>query len=269
MVEIVPRLDHTKQFIEAVKLNPEKSREELFIDIFEISKEELEAMLFFGMFSLDNDIDSLELQLNKMRKLANEHFIKEELELLQKQFPSNRSIQLELFILDENDDFVKEKLDGVSAFTEWDGRMCFAVLPEDNIRTALKSVITHEYHHHWRISALDMNEESQTLLDRLILEGLAEHFVRIKLGEVYLGPYKDALTEDDAKTLWKNTYKEHLFDKGQITDLYMFGNKEKGLPFWGGYSLGYYLVKWYLERNEGISIEELTLLPSDKFIAYL
>ncbi|GGK09253.1 hypothetical protein GCM10007063_34630 [Lentibacillus kapialis] len=216
---------------------------------------------------MDNNIDSLELQLIKMRTLAYEYFIKKELELLQKQFPSNRSIQFELFILDENDDFVKKKLGGVSAFTDWDSRMCFAVLPENNIRTTLKSVITHEYHHHWRISALDMDEESQTLLDRLILEGLAEHFVRIKLGDVYLGPYKDALTEYQAKALWESTYKEHLFDKGQITDLYMFGNEEEGLPFWGGYSLGYYLVKWYLERNEDISIEELTLLPSDKFIA--
>jgi hypothetical protein len=43
-------------------------------------------------------------------------FIKEELEKLQEKFPSNKPIKYELFILDENDDFVKEKLGGVSAF---------------------------------------------------------------------------------------------------------------------------------------------------------
>jgi uncharacterized protein YjaZ len=100
-----------------------------------------------------------------------------------------------LFILDENDDFVKEKIGGVSAFTDWDGKMCFIILPEERVRTTLKSVITHEYHHHWRIHTLGMREESETLLDRMVLVGLAEHFVQIELGEVYLGTYKDALSE--------------------------------------------------------------------------
>ncbi|MGE8205703.1 DUF2268 domain-containing putative Zn-dependent protease [Heyndrickxia sp. NPDC080065] len=40
----------------------------------------------------------------------------------------------------------------------------------------------------------------------------------------------------------------------------MFGNDEQGLPFWGGYSLGYYLVKWYLEKCKNISFEELTFV---------
>ncbi|WP_019414012.1 DUF2268 domain-containing putative Zn-dependent protease [Paenisporosarcina sp. TG20] len=266
MVEVIPRLEHMSQFLKDWKLNPKKSRKELFIENFILSEEELETMLFFGMFSLDNDVDSLEMQLSKMRLLAYENFIQEELELLQEQFPSYSPIKYELFILDENDDFVIEKLGGVSVFTDWNGNMWFAVLPEDNVRLTLKSVITHEYHHHWRISALEMDEESQTLLDRLILEGLAEHFVRIKLGEIYLGPYKDALTEKQAETLWESTYKPHIGKKGQTTDLYMFGNREEGLPIWGGYSLGYYLVKWFLERNEDLSIGDLTLLPSDKFI---
>ena len=81
MVEVVPRLEHTKQFLEAVNLHPEKSRKELLIDIFKFSEEKLETMLFFGMFSLDNDIDSLEMQLSKMRNLGYENFIKKELEL--------------------------------------------------------------------------------------------------------------------------------------------------------------------------------------------
>jgi uncharacterized protein YjaZ len=46
----------------------------------------------------------------------------------------------------------------------------------------------------------------------------------------------------------------------------MFGNAKKGLPFWGGYSMEYYLVKWYFEKNENVLIEELTLLNSDRFL---
>ena len=255
-----------EEFISTVKLNPKGNRKEIFLNIFKFKEDDLEMMLFFGMFNLDDDLDSLEKQLSKMRMLDYEKFIEEELEHLQKHYPSHKPIQFELFILDENDDFVKSKLGGVSAFTDWDGKMSFVVLPEENVRKMLKSVVTHEYHHHWRISALEINEENQTLLDRMVMEGLAEHFVRIKLGENYLGPYKDALSEIQAKELWTSLYKQHIDDKGTLTDLYMFGNEEKEIPFWGGYSIGYYLVKWYLDKNESISIEDLTILPTDKFI---
>ena len=255
-----------EKFISVVKSNPEGNTKEILLDIFKFDEEEFEMMLFFGMFNLNNSIHSLEEQLTNMRSLDFENLIKEELELLQKQYPSNRPVQFELFILDENDDFVKSKLNGVSAFTDWDGKMCFAVLPEENVRSTLKSVVTHEYHHHWRISALGLNEDDETLLDRMVLEGLAEHFVKTRLGDEYLGPYKDALSESQAKKIWESTYKNHIDDKGTSTDLYMFGSKDKSLPFWGGYSLGFYLIKWFLDKNKDISIKDLTLLPSDKFI---
>lgn len=102
-------------------------------------------------------------------------------------------------------------------------------------------------------------------MDRLILEGLAEHFVGIRLGEAYLGPYKDALTEKQARDLWESTYKLCRNELGERTDVYMFGSKEENVPFWGGYCLGYYLVKWYLEKNGGSSIESMTSLTSESF----
>lgn len=266
LVEHKDRLSDMEKFLSVVKSNPQENRKEIFMDIFKFDEEEFEMMSFFGMFNLNNDINSLEEQLNIMRSLNFENFIKEELELLHKQYPSNRPVQFELFILDENDDFVKSKLNGVSAFTDWDGKMCFAVLPEENVRSTIQSVVTHEYHHHWRISVLEIKEDGETLLDRMVLEGLAEHFVKTRLGNEYLGPYKDALSESQAKMIWENTYKNHIYDKGTSTDLYMFGSKDKSLPFWGGYSLGYYLIKWFLDRNNDISIKDLTRLQSERFI---
>lgn len=266
LVKNKDRLADMEKFISLVKSSPNGNRKEIFLDIFKFDEEEFEMMMFFGMFNLNNDIGSLEEQLTNMKSLDYENFIQEELELLHKQYPSNRPVQFELFILDKNDDFVKSKLNGVSAFTDWNGKMCFAILPEENVRSTIKSVVTHEYHHHWRISALSLKEDGETLLDRMVLEGLAEHFVKERLGEKYLGPYKDALSETQAKTIWESTYKNHIDDKGTLTDLYMFGSKDKGLPFWGGYSLGFYLIKWFLDKDKNISIKDLTILPSDQFI---
>lgn len=166
-----------------------------------------------------------------MEILAYEEFIKNELMLLQKEYPVAKSVEFELFLLDDKDHFVKEKLGGVSAFTDWSGKIFFAILPEDQVRSTLKSVINHEYHHHWRTHTLNITEKNQTLMDRLILEGLAEHFVEIRLGEAYLGPYKDALSEKQAMALWESTYKFLCNEVGERTDIYMFGDKEEKLPF--------------------------------------
>lgn len=265
LIEVVPRLTHMETFLEAITLHPETRRKNLFLEIFNLSEEELETISFFGIFDLESEIGILETQLNKLRSLAYEDFIKDELTLLQKEFPVLKAIKFELFILDEQDQFVREKLGGVSAFTDWSGKIFFAVFPDAQVRSTLRSVINHEYHHHWRTHALDITEHNQTLMDRLILEGLAEHFVKIRLGDAYLGPYKDALTEGEAEDLWKSTYKLRRHELGERTDVYMFGGNEENLPFWGGYSLGYYLVKWYMEKNEGSSIEYMTSLSSEKF----
>lgn len=264
-VKVIPRLIHMETFLKALASHPETSRKDLFLEIFNLTEEELETISFFGILNLESEIGILETQLNMLQNLAYEDFIKDELTLLQKEFPVSKAIEFELFILDEQDQFVREKLGGVSAFTDWSGKIFFAVLPDAQVRSTLRSVINHEYHHHWRTHALNITEQNQTLMDRLILEGLAEHFVRIRLGDVYIGPYKDALTEEQAKDLWGSTYKSCRNELGERTNVYMFGSKEENLPFWGGYSLGYYLVKWYLEKNEGSSIEYMTSLSSEKF----
>lgn len=254
-------------FLGVIASNPEIARKDLFLDIFEVLNEEFQMKTFFGIFNLENKIETLKKQLQQMRSLAYEQFIRDELILLQSEFPVSKELEFELFILDDQDHFVRQKLGGVSAYTDWNGGIFFAVLPDSQVHANLKSVITHEYHHYWRMHTLASTEENQTLLDRLILEGLAEHFVEIRLGEDYLGPYKDALTEQQALFLWKTIYRPNRYESGDKTDGYMFGNKDKSIPFWAGYAIGYYLVKWYLEKNPRSTIEAMTSLPSDSFFS--
>ncbi|TMU87026.1 hypothetical protein FGG79_02475 [Bacillus sp. BHET2] len=254
-VNIIPRVSQMKRFIYELQEKGIVEREGLFTEVFQVSKEELDSLLFFGMFNIHANVHSLKVQIEELCTLDYEYFIYTELVSLQTKYPSSKPINFELFLLDETDEFVKGKLGGVSAFTDWNGRMCFIVEPHVKVRAALKSVIFHEYHHHWRMSQLSIAEEDETLLDRLVLEGLAEHFVRVELGEAFLGPYKDALSETDARMLWNTKYKQHIHEKGEATDSFMFGCEEMGLPFWGGYSLGYHLVGWYIDEHREQRIE--------------
>ncbi|MDN4076063.1 DUF2268 domain-containing putative Zn-dependent protease [Fictibacillus sp. CENA-BCM004] len=36
----------------------------------------------------------------------------------------------------------------------------------------------------------------------------------------------------------------------------------------GGYSIGYFLVKWFIEKHNETLIENMTSLPSEQFLAY-
>ncbi|WP_244668327.1 DUF2268 domain-containing putative Zn-dependent protease [Bacillus sp. NTK074B] len=264
-VRTIPRMIQMKQFLHQLQTEPMRDREGLFMGTFQMTKEELDSMLFLGMFNIHSGIEALRKQFDRMLQLELESYIQTELQKLMIKYPSHKPIQLELFMSDEHDEFVKEKLGGVSAFTDWSGKMGFIVEASEGVKDTLKSVIFHEYHHHWRMSRLHMTAGEETLLDRLVLEGLAEHFVRVELGESFLGPYRDVLSEEEAWALWNTTYRHHINDRGDVTDQYMFGNKDIDIPFWAGYSLGYYLVESYMKKN-GWTVEELTGLPSASFI---
>lgn len=49
-------------------------------------------------------------------------------------------------------------------------------------------------------------------------------------------------------------------------ELFFDGNKEKGLPRWAGYKIGYYLVKQYLKKTKK-KASELIGEASDPFLS--
>ncbi|WP_205665292.1 DUF2268 domain-containing putative Zn-dependent protease [Pseudalkalibacillus hwajinpoensis] len=254
-----------EQYLNNINRNQDDNRTELFCNVFEVSSERLKFLLFLGMIDPKYDDDVLNIKLHKMKQLMFESYIQTELERLENKYQSNKIITFELFILDDHDKFVMDKLGGVSATTEWSGEMCFIVDTIEQVKPVLKSVIAHEFHHHLRIQRLNITEENETLLDRMVMEGMAEHFVKVELGEGYLGPYKDALSAEEIE-YWNSKVKSHLFDKGTTTDAFMFGCQEQKIPFWCGYALGYFLVARYIATHPGLSIKTLTALPSSEFI---
>lgn len=122
-INILPRLKQMETFLEAAVSNPAIARKALFLDVFNVSNDEFETMMFFGIFNIENKIETLEYQLHSMHSLAYEQFIKNELTILQTEFPVSQALEFELFILDDQDHFVTEKFGGVSAYTDWNGRL--------------------------------------------------------------------------------------------------------------------------------------------------
>lgn len=135
----------------------------------------------------------------------------------------------------------------------------------DSTDRELESLITHEYNHVCRLHYLDQPEERLTLLDSLILEGLAEAAVAEKLGETYLAKWTSIYSLDFTKTCWEKWLKPNVNVRktDMRHDQYMYGYGK--IPKWAGYNVGYHLVTSFLE-NEAKSVQETLTIPSSKIL---
>ncbi len=186
---------------------------------------------------------------------------------LRHEYPSGTKLTVELYPMDENDQFGRERLGGVSAWTNWEGdTIHLVVYPANETIHFLKSTVVHEYNHHYRIATLNNGHADVPLLEKIIREGLAEHFVGDVLGANFHGPWVDALSEDAAKALWETLYSVHAADIGEQTDALVFGGQNTDVPLWAGYSVGYYLVKWYRQLHPVVSVIDLTTKQCKEFI---
>ncbi|MFB7139603.1 DUF2268 domain-containing protein [Gottfriedia sp. NPDC056225] len=125
-----------------------------------------------------------------------------------------------------------------------------------------KAVLLHEYHHIVRLTKLYKNKKV-TLLDAMILEGLAETAVLDKYGEAVQAPWTNQYSSAQCEIY----YKRYLIDKLDLTSndddfsKYLYGGN--GIPKLLGYSVGYDIVKSCTEQTEW-STEILLRTPSKK-----
>jgi uncharacterized protein YjaZ len=125
-----------------------------------------------------------------------------------------------------------------------------------------KAVLLHEYHHIVRLTKLHKNKKI-TLLDAMILEGLAETAVLEKYGEEVQAPW----TKQYSSKQCEFYYNKYLSDKLELTSndkdfsKYLYGGNS--IPRLLGYSVGYDIVKSCLEQTEW-SNDLLLRTPSKK-----
>lgn len=113
----------------------------------------------------------------------------------------------------------------------------------------IAEVLIHELCHAARWGKND--EWLSTLYDALIFEGIAvyftEEFCKDKSEHQFYMDVVTKRTDSENKKILK-TLKEQLENTNYDYDKFFTGNG-KDLPYWAGYSLGYYLVKKYLKKT--------------------
>ena len=112
----------------------------------------------------------------------------------------------------------------------------------------IEAVFTHEYNHVCRLKNINKTIEQLTLLDSIIIEGLAEVAVAKAVGKNQLAPWTNLYTEKELLSYWSKIEKSLSVVGKRNHDAILFGNERAGYPKWYGYSLGYMIVKKYSEK---------------------
>jgi uncharacterized protein YjaZ len=140
-------------------------------------------------------------------------------------------------------------------------------LTKDLTTKEIKALFTHEYNHVCRLAVLQKEFNELSLLDSMIIEGMAEVAVEQTLGEDMLAPWVSLYTKKELLPFWKKA-KAFLNVKGKEKhDPFLYGDKSgRGFPKWFGYSLGYLIVKSYLEKNNALSMNELLRIETQEIL---
>ncbi|MDX8047171.1 DUF2268 domain-containing protein [Gracilibacillus sp. S3-1-1] len=162
---------------------------------------------------------------------------------------------------------------GYCGFGGIPGFIQVSIFPNSYNVPRLPAVIAHEFHHNIRFSYVDWDHGNVTVGDYLIIEGLAESFVKELYGEALLGPW---VTSFDQENLAYSIeiIRDSLEIKGFAeVSSFMFGDtiaeeqgyQPVGLSPFAGYAVGYQAVQSFMKEHH-VGIGETTLLSTKEIL---
>lgn len=132
------------------------------------------------------------------------------------------------------------------------------------IKKTIENTVVHELNHTIYCYNHYDDFNNYTLIDEMIMEGLAENF-REQILDGSSVPWAVALTKQDALDILNTINEKALYtrDQNTIKDV-LFGNNK--YQKWTGYSVGYWLVKEFIKNNPGLSWDKIMKLPSQEIL---
>lgn len=143
---------------------------------------------------------------------------------------------------------------------------------EDNLRR-LPGLTAHEMHHLIRNSVFPWGPQT-SVADYIVIEGTAEAFATSLFGEDTLGFFVTDVGPRERETARRLIGQALDVTGFDVIRSYIFGDAlaERfglrpvgGMPTYGGYATGYYVVQAFLKRS-GLSIEEATFIPAGEIV---
>lgn len=144
------------------------------------------------------------------------------------------------------------------------GYIQIIIAPNSQNIKKLPACIVHEFHHNVLFFNVKWNFMNVTLSQYLAVEGMAESFASELYGEGFIGPWVTGVKRSDLEKA-RGIIGNNLDVEGFMeVRKYIYGDhpmisesETLGIPYCGGYSVGYHSIQAYL-RKTGKTIAEVT-----------
>ena len=203
---------------------------------------------------------------DRIIKLHRNHvweIVQNEAQILQEMW-KGPDVPIFIFPSDISNETMKLEFNGKSGLSFKD--KLFLFISEENDEAEIRSLLTHEYNHVCRLTYYPKHEDDYTLLDTIILEGLAENAVRERFGEEFLSSWTSLYTDKELLKMWEKLIvpnRSILKTDPKLHEL-LYGSPL--YPYMAGYAVGYFLVKKYMKINQFTSKDLLSSKPVQFFL---
>ncbi|MFT0802910.1 DUF2268 domain-containing protein [Bacillus swezeyi] len=201
--------------------------------------------------------------MKELKKKGTFHHVKREERLLRKRW-NGPDVPIIVFPVNERNRRIRVDFGSKSGLAFQD--KLFLFLSSHISQAAISAIMTHEYNHVCRLENMPKEEKDMTLLDTIILEGLAENAVYERFGESEIAGWTSIYSEKQLDHFQNRLIKPHFELKrheGRLFSNILFG---KGYyPDMLGYAVGYNIVKKYLSKKK-LKVADVISLPSEAFI---
>ncbi|WP_416151260.1 DUF2268 domain-containing protein [Salipaludibacillus sp. HK11] len=177
---------------------------------------------------------------------------------------SGPNANLYLFPLNRSHKKIMEDLDGKNGCTFPNYVLLF--WKEQLVLSKQKALLLHEYHHVARLHHRKETERTISLLESMVMEGLAEWEVKNRLGEDHTAPWTTLYSKQELMKWWHRLFKENINLSGRTLHYpFLFGGIG-GSPPWIGYQLGYYIINEFMKYNQKLDSISLLKMPANQFL---
>jgi uncharacterized protein YjaZ len=155
---------------------------------------------------------------------------------------------------------------GVTAYTPWQKNFLLQIHPQKEWIKYLDMTIVHEFNHSVRMQYFTTKNKEWTILDCIVLEGLADNFVRQITGFIptWARPFPKNIEQKIFKQIEEKIHQKVTYYDFHEKIGIMFGNKE--FPQWSGYRIGYSIVNNFLLENSKTTFQELIKLDANEIL---
>lgn len=205
-------------------------------------------------FELKQSIDRIAINKATIEKKINGAINKSRLSIV------NESLTIYVIPVNPNFKQVIEGMSGIMGLTAGSKQIILTIEPDIlGWENMLEYAVAHEFNHAYWTNLNFGKSTNWTLLDYLVFEGKGDYFAHSLYPSV-IAPWTMALTENQISDLW-NKIKSNLQseDIGLQMEI-MFGSRN--YPVWGGYSVGYDIVRTALENNKNLKADYWTNLEA-------